>query len=158
MQADIKEFFDSIRHDVIFDALEKREVPEQLQAAYAKEYLGLLAQARIRDSERTNKFDFAKGARTGGVEAPLLSSEVLEAELGPLFVEWEQSGIGFRLSNAGDEEVVTVSHILWADNIYLFAADDKMADFMLRGVTRVLVDKLKLCWKTTILEAMHGAH
>ena len=92
------------------------------------------------------------------MEAPLLSSEVLEAELGPLVAEWELNGIGFRLSNAGDEEVVTVSHILWADNVYLFATDDKMADFMLRGVTRVLVDKLSLTWKAKSLEAMHGAH
>ena len=87
-----------------------------------------------------------------------MSSEVLEAELGPLLLEWERDGVGFSLSNAGDETVVTVSHILWADNLYLFAADDKMADFMFRGVTRVLVDKLQLCWKAKRLKTMHGAH
>ena len=59
------------------------------------------------------------------MEAPLLSSEVLEAEQGPLFLEWERDGIGFRLSNAGDETVDIVSHILCADNMYLFAAGDK---------------------------------
>ena len=96
--------------------------------------------------------------RTGGVETPWLSQEVIEEAIGPLIEEWTQAGLGFKLSNEADEEEIVFTHKVWADNLFLFSDGAEMGQYMVDTITAVLLDNWDLAWKPNSLQAMYGYH
>ncbi|CAK0826579.1 unnamed protein product, partial [Prorocentrum cordatum] len=60
-----------------------------------------------------------RGGKQGGVESLAIFNIVLEWSASDLQASWARGNFGFQLDREG---VPPISHIIWADNIYLFAA------------------------------------
>ena len=138
LQGGVLEFFVNLDHDLILQALEAMDTPKQSQAAIAREYFDLEGVASIKDAKPTEIFPVSKACRTGGVETPLLSLDVLEALLGGPLEKCKQNGLGFRFSNVADESELLFNHLVWADNLYFFVSTFEHAQFIAQLVTECL--------------------
>ena len=75
--------------------------------------------------------------------------------------EWEQLYIGFKYSNSADSvDEPPISHTVFADNLYFYANDTAMLQYMLDGVTEVLHScgdrRTWLRWKPGSMQKMCG--
>ena len=108
-----------------------------------REWTDLVARLRVLDAEEGEEFGFHHGAKTCSVEAPRLLNLIWQVHFSPLVTSWEQRGLGFRL----DDEGPALTHAIWGDNLWIFAASWGQAAMMLGEATEGLVNALRMCWK-----------
>ena len=90
-----------------------------------------------------------RGGKQGGVETPEVSNTVLEWALEPLARSWRERDMGFSF----DDNSPALTHLLWADNIWIIAGS--MEEFLC--MTRELTDtilSIGFRWKDVSLEYM----
>ena len=74
-----------------------------------------MASISIPGAGSTEKFALQKGGKQGGPDTPDEFGIMMEAIVEPLAQSWSSRGFGFCLDNTA----ATVSHIIWADNIFV---------------------------------------
>ena len=63
----------------------------------------------------SERFDIQRGGKQGGVETPEVFNAMIETLMSPLVRLWRDKGYGFKYGDYED----TLTHLVWADNIYL---------------------------------------
>ncbi len=94
-------------------------------------------------------FEFNRGGRQGGPETPDMFNCIIEDILDGLVTTWQSRGWGAAL----DSHVV--SHIVWADIVWVFSQCPKQLQSMLEELAQV-VYAAGFCWKASSLEVLKG--
>eukprot|EP00973_Karenia_brevis_P020823 2862405-Karenia_brevis.AAC.1 len=98
----------------------------------------------------TNAFNFGAGGKQGGIETPDEWNALLEFVMQPKVEEWIRKGWGAWCDPEGRQRV---THVTWADNIFLFSSDAWHLALMMQDLTDVIYGA-GLSWKETSLESM----
>ena len=120
--------------------------------------MGLSATSFIQGTEKI-QFPFNRCLRIGSVEAPEIWKLVIMSIFSELAVVWQEAGLGFTIDCIYDpcgrvwRKQVTITHFVWADNIYLVAGSLMMLKTMIDSVTAMLQDR-GLYWKESSLRYM----
>ena len=137
--------FDSIRHFLITRGLLERDWDPRLVKAIVREYVGLRAEANLGDAPTTERFEYGKGGRQGGVETPKVANELIQFALTPTVMGWRSKGWGFVMSNEGDViPALPISHFVWADNLWLLSNCRKQLQAMIDEVVLVVWNTSKM--------------
>jgi len=91
---------------------------------------------------------FNRCIRQGGTESPWLWNTAARAAIAPLLDEWEASGCGIDIPGFG-----RMTHMIWADNIYLLSSDMAEVAWMAQTLTDQF-SNMKLRWKAGSLAHM----
>ena len=67
---------------------------------------------------RSEQFLLQRGGKQGGVETPEVFNILTEAALQPVVVSWRKRRLGFKLDDTSEPPL---THLFWADNVFLFA-------------------------------------
>ena len=92
-------------------------------------------------------FNFLKGGKQGAVETPDIFNAMVETCLEPLVHSWVSRGFGFQLDSH------FVSHLIWCDNIFLFASQQDQLRQMTAELTDAIV-QYGFTWKPSSLMCM----
>jgi hypothetical protein len=106
---DFEKAFDSVKHDCVFNALNKQGVEAQYIQILRKLYTE--AKAVIRIEEESKPFDIERGVRQGDPISPKLFTALLEDMF--MKLDWEKKGIAINGKY--------LSHLKFADDIVVFA-------------------------------------
>ena len=172
--SDIKQAFDHTSISVVRRAMDEVGVPAFLQYAVLEPLCGCISHLVFQDVEVQNVC-WDRSIRTGGPEGPLCFNIVVLAMWGPVMRSWKQHGMGYEVVHAHrwcdeDQNIRheyphrkhTVSHMLWADNIYVLS---RSKEEMIRMMTQ-LTERLHeygMTWKPNSLAYMavgipHSTH
>ena len=151
ISCDIKMAFDAIKHEAIYEALNKQGVHPILAKAILMEYTHLEANVTIADAPPTPYFSFSQGGRQGGVETPALFNIILESVLAELIASWTSRKFGFALDGAH-----YITHCIWADNFFLLADSAEEAQLMMVELSEVIY-RHDFRWKPNSLECLSNA-
>ena len=146
---DIEIAFDCMRHDPVSQTFASRGAHPTVVAAVLREMSGMLGTLSLPGMEASEEFDMQRGGKQGGVETPEVSNTVLEWALEPLARSWRERDMGFSF----DDNSPALTHLLWADNIWIIAGS--MEEFLC--MTRELTDtilSIGFRWKDVSLEYM----
>ena len=145
-EGDIQSAFDNLSLDVVQEALSFWQVHPRIVAAMLHEMHSLTCEARAADVRTTKDIFFNACIRQGGSESPWLWNLVMRYVMVRVSALWgPDAGVKVDTTN--------LTHMLWADNIWLFA--HSLADLaqMSQCLTDVL-DSACLFWKPSSLKAM----
>ena len=115
-----------------------------LNAAILEETDNLCAEVRFEDL--TVKVPYNK-MRQGSQEAPPIFRDLVIAIISPLADSWRQRGLGYNM------EFYWLTHMIWADNIFIFAASPQQMQIMSRELTNEIYS-IGLQWERSSLETM----
>ena len=131
--AGVKTGFDSMRFNDIIWALQERGVDPWTVRAIMREYVDLEARASVVGSGCSAFFTYSRGGRQGGTETPDLFVYLLDTIIEPLQKQWRAAGYGVEFDSC------RVTHVIWADNIHIFAAERPQ----MRKVISMLIESLR---------------
>ena len=129
---DVRLAFDSMRFDDLVWALQSRNVDPWTTRAILREYLDLKARVSIADSGSSSFFSYRRGGRQGGVETPDLFVFLLDGIMEPIVQQWSVQGFGVHFDD------FNITHVIWADNIFIFASDRTQLKEMTAMVSQAL--------------------
>ena len=95
---------------------------------------------------------YTRGGKQGGTETPRVFCRLLDSVMQEVGEIWQTNGCGFWLSELNR----TITHTIWADNIYLFGSSITMIESMLDTLRQTLY-KWKLLWKPSSLACLPNA-
>ena len=147
--ADIATAFDTMEHASMQKALLGRGAHPDLVRAILREVSFMSGRISIQGAGMSNVFPFERGGKQGGVETPEVFNVMIEYALEPLVAHWEKKGFGFAFDDC--ERVLT--HLIWADNIILFASSVKQFQIMAQELTDAICG-IGFRWKPASLEYM----
>eukprot|EP00974_Lingulodinium_polyedra_P120205 11174104-Lingulodinium_polyedra.AAC.1 len=154
LSADIKTAFQLLSHDAVQRALRRYEVPPLLRRCLLEELTGLRVKASLPGVDAPEGFiPYTRGGREGGVDTPTLFNITVEDALEDVVQKWKEEGGGFPLNDFHGVTQGSVSHAIWADNIWLVAPnlDEVLQHFY--DVTSAL-RAAGFEWKAESLEVM----
>ena len=96
---------------------------------------------------RVEGVPYTKGGRQGGSETPFIWNRLLDSIMTPLAKEWENRGYGLQMPS----EAPRLTHLIWADNIWIIAESITQARKMMKMLTGALLAR-RLVWKDGSLE------
>ena len=160
-QGDILSAFDFLSHDLAAEAMEAAKWNPQLVAMIHSANTGITAKTELMGTE-VDDFQISKCYKQGSVEGPKVWKIVVTYLLSMLVPCWLEMGWGLNLNNGidknGDVERSDfwVTHLIWADNIWLLASSSGMLKKMHQSLTDLLTSR-KLYWKPSDLKVMTTA-
>ena len=114
---DIKTAFDDLSPAIVSNAMEFWKTPALIAAALLEELCDTTCWPRLGDVECDEPVPFNKCIRQGGVESPKLWNFSMRSLFAPLVLTWVERGFGIPLEHG------RLTHLLWADNVYLVARE-----------------------------------
>ena len=147
---DVETAFDSMCHDYLMEAMLQRGLHPMSVLALMRELTGLSATISIPGAGCTDAFEFSRGGKQGGIVTPDEFSMFIEYMMTPIVKRWHARGLGFRF-----ESGVIVTHLLWADNVWLVAEKSEDLALMIQELS-LAISLSKLKWKSSSLEVMAG--
>eukprot|EP00973_Karenia_brevis_P038554 5319653-Karenia_brevis.AAC.1 len=118
---DIEIAFDSMDHDMLARSLQSRGLHPLLIRALVREIRFMEGDMAITGVAISQRFRFQRGGKQGGVETPAEFNVMVETLMQPVVASWKERGYGFKFR----EEDEALTHLVWADNIFIVAADLK---------------------------------
>ncbi|CAE8629740.1 unnamed protein product [Polarella glacialis] len=88
----------------------------------------------------------------GGTETPRVFARLFDSALAPVLELWDNAGFGFYLS----ELEITVTHVIWADNVYVIGTSKQMIVDML-AMASMAMRPWGLFWKPSSLSCLANA-
>jgi len=149
---DVVTAFDCMDHGKMQCALVGLGLHPALVRAIMVELADLKGRAFIPGAGMTEDFPVWTGGRQGGVETPKLWVALLMFLMGPLIPTWIARSLGYLPRGSTD----MLTHLLWADNVFLFANSLENLKTMIVEVTAV-IHSAGMDWKPTSLEFLKGA-
>ena len=123
-----------------------------LARAVLREVSGIQCSIELDGAGRSEQFPLERGGKQGGVETPDVFNGMVQSLMAPVLASWAQRGFGFDLSDLGEESTV-LTHLVWADNILLFATSEGQFATMALGLTHASGDWLLM---DSICAGMHA--
>ena len=115
-----------------------------------EESLFLKAEARFPGIDTVGPFPFNRSIRQGGVEGPWQWNVVMRRLLALLVPSWERRKLGIKIPY-----VASLTHFVWADNLYFLASSVGDLQTMMQEFTDLLVHP-NLSWKGGSRQAIHS--
>ena len=150
--ADIATAFDCMTHSSICKCLLRRGMHPQLVRAILREVSGMSGKVFLPGAGLSEPCPFQRGGKQGGVETPEVFNIMMEYALEPSVASWKSRSFGFAFGEVNDSPV-RLTHLIWADNIILFATDVAQFETMAQDVTEA-VYALGFSWKFNSMECM----
>ena len=147
---DVATAFDSIDHGVMGDLLARAGVHAEHACCLLREVSGISASLSVPTAGSTSRFSWTRGGKQGGKETPDVWNVLVETAMEDLVRSWSSRHFGFDF---GDDQRLT--HLVWADNIFLVAASADQLSTMCQELTN-LISAVKLSWKESSLQYMRG--
>ena len=154
--ADILEFVDSVGHEELLEAMRGRYVPAWLRRVLVREYteLELEREAEIRYGDPAECFQYTCAGRTGGVETPALTTEMMETALASEMLEWQEKKIGYHEANSAHvegetcfEDIPPLTPIWCAGNCFGLVNSWGAAQWQIGRLTQLVAERIRLQWK-----------
>ena len=145
---DVRTAFDEMEHSEICKGMHMRGISSHMCAAVLRDLQGIHLKMDIPGAGTTDEFDMEKGGIQGGSATPFCFRTMLEAIMEPLVHDWDLLGYGAR-TLFGER----ISHILWADNIWLFSNCMFDMQTMVQQLT-FAIHQSYFRWKVDSLEYM----
>ena len=133
----IQTALDDMGHEMACQSFRARGISSQMSAVLLRELSGLQAVMTLPAAGTTQNFSYSKGGKLGGVETPFEWNAMIDHSLEPVIVSWELRGFGFKLGTESSSK--TISHAVWADNIFIFASSVEMFRTMVADLTEQLM-------------------
>lgn len=149
---DVKTAFDSMGHALIFRSLLARGIPEQLAVAIVWELCDVQANAEIIGIAAVEGISINSGGRQGGTETTWCWNMLMEFILEETVDTWNTFSMGFSFDDLG-----LVNHVIWADNLYLFASNRIELETMFNMTTKAIYEH-NLRWKEAELQYIAGTN
>ena len=149
--ADIATAFDAMQHESVQRALLERGAHPHLVRAFLQEVTGFSCCISLPGAGLSEEFAFELGGKQGGIETPDVFNVLMEHALEVLVARWVHRGYGFHVGKTCNHTPLT--HLIWADNIILFAASLQQFREMARELTDAL-SEIGFSWKPSSLECM----
>ena len=141
---DVLQAFDTVNPILMSSTMDLAGAHPHLNAAILEETDNLCAEVRFEDL--TVKVPYNK-MRQGSKEVPPIFRDLVIAILAPLADSWRQRGLGYNM------EFYWLTHMIWADNIFIFAATPRQMQIMSQELTNEIYS-IGLQWKRSSLETM----
>ena len=145
---DVEKAFDRMQQSAITQLLLARGWSMHGVGVVLAHMQGMIASPELEGAKPVPDFSYALGGRQGGSETATIFADMLEAMLSPVVHMWQILGHGFRVDNK-----VICTHFIWADNVYITAADETDLTEMVRMASAVLA-QWGFRWKPSSLECM----
>ena len=139
---DILQAFDNVNPLLMSSTMNEAGAHPHLNAANLEEADNLSAEVRFEDL--TVNVPYNK-MRQRSKEAPPIFRDLVIALISPLADSWRQRGLGY------DMEYYLLTHMIWADNIFIFAASPRQLQIMTQELTHDIYS-IGLQWKRSSLE------
>ena len=147
---DIAVAFDSVDRQVMADILSRRGLHPNLVRAIMREVSFMKCNISLPGVDACDRFDMQTGGKQGGVETPTLFNAMIDSILLPVVKSWRQRSMGFSF---GDEDERPLSHLIWADNVILFAKSIVEFNQMAQDLTNAIY-AAGFQWKLSSLECI----
>ena len=98
-------------------------------------------------------WEYTRGGREGGVDTPSLFNLIMEERMENIVEGWQARGQGFPLDDFRGVVANTISHAVWADNVWLISDTREGVLSMFREVTES-IEEAGFEWKPSSLEMM----
>mmetsp|Transcript_76614 Transcript_76614/g.173276 ORF Transcript_76614/g.173276 Transcript_76614/m.173276 type:complete len:229 (-) Transcript_76614:25-711(-) len=146
--ADVKDAFDSVTPVMAAKAMEESAVPARLVQAITRELLGNTCEVSFQDiNTEKESLHFNKTIRQGGKEGPTLWNCHLKVCTHRLIKSWNERNFGVQIrSNRHRKDPLRITHLFWADNVYVVAENCTQMMMMLMELTDCLA-KTGCCGK-----------
>ena len=148
---DVATAFDAMDHELLKEAMLKRGLHPRLVFGLLRELTDMKGHISIPSAGTSEPFDFRKGGKQGGVETPDEWNMLVEFLLEPLVRSWRERGFGIQLV----EWATGITHVVWADNIWLIAASLEQLQIMTDELTETIYSA-RLRWKPKSLQILCG--
>ena len=137
---DILTAFDLLSHRDIARALTSKGTCSVGVRAELRELADIKLTLELPGGVRTGQVPLQKTGIQGGVRTPDQFNAVLESALKTTVQAWQELGWGILLDNG-----FRLTHLIWADNAFLFESDIRRASDMAKMVTEALAS-FNLFW------------
>lgn len=150
--ADILKAFDHLQHEGIENALREQGAPVRLIAALLQELSFVDLDLSLGGCHLDDSLPYTRGGKQGGTETPRIFARVFDAALAPVLDSWAYAGYGFFLP----EMNMTVTHVIWADNLYVVGSSKQMVADML-ALASLALAPWNFTWKPSSLACLSNA-
>ena len=147
---DVATAFDKINHHHLARILTARRMHPNLVRAILREISFMRCNITLPGASPSDRFKMQAGGKQGGVETPELFNLMVEYALDPSVVRWKLQGMGFHF---GARDNHPLSHLVFADNIFIVARSAAEFATMAQEVTEAIYD-IGFKWKPSSLECM----
>ena len=148
--SDVLSAFDYLTPEAVQEAAMYWDMPPDLIAAMAQETVGLSCGASLLSLETSSDIPLTACERQGGVETTWKWNMVMRMVLHMLEGQWVAWGMGVELPI-----VARVTHLLWADKVFLLSHNKEHLAAMLQMLTDMLAS-YGLRWKRQSLSYTHS--
>lgn len=157
-EGDILSAFDYMNHDLCVAAMKFNNWPGNVIAAVHSQNTGMMVETSFVGME-VPSFNLNRCFTQGSVEGPQMWKLIIYFLLSNLVPLWQESGWGFTLNDyvsASGEFCSSprkITHLVWADNIWILADTFPMMEAMVCSLTRY-INYYGLVWKEKSLKTM----
>jgi hypothetical protein len=152
LQADVRKAFDSMDHEILIRCLESYRTPVRLIHAILQELSETEMCLHLGQVLGLVSVLLVSAGKQGSSETPSLWNRMLDTALGRARILCLQAGLGAHFKETGREDFV-LSHLFWADDVYLFASSLSDARRMF-GIYSTCIHELQLEWKLDSLKVL----
>jgi hypothetical protein len=149
LQADVSKAFDHLNHDVIKRSLLWAGCPPGLAAAVLCELSACECYLKLHEEALSESILLFGAGRQGSSDTPSLWTRVIDHVLALAQESWRAHNLGFELNDGQP----LVTHVYWADDIYLIARDPAMIGDMFETLSTRLRE-FGLTWKESSLQLL----
>ena len=147
---DVETAFDVADHGKEALALIESGLPLRAVAAFLKENVGITLNCDVPMAGLTDDIPLEKGFVQGRIDSPPRFRHFLDFVLKPVIIWWMEAGYGIKWGYKGER---LLTHVVWADNVWIFASSHGMYQVMVDMLTWKL-EAFGLRWKPRSLEYM----
>ena len=115
-------------------------VPTRVAAVLARENVGVDLVYDLPKAGFTEPVSLEQGMVQGRIDAPARFRIFLDHVLAPVVKLWAEAGFGVRWGFRGEK---TLSHVVWADNVLIFATSAAMYQSMINILT-IKLERVKM--------------
>ena len=145
---DVRTAFDEMDHSKLHRSLHNRGICSHMCAVILRGLQGMQLQMAIPEAGFSGAIDMEQGGLQGGSVTPFCFRTMLEAIMEPLVREWEFLGYGARTTFG-----TRMTHIIWADNMWLLSNNLDEMWFMTQHLAQAIYEAC-FRWKESSLEIM----
>ena len=152
LQADVRKAFDRLNHEILIRCLESYRTPVRLIHAIIQELSETEMCLHMGQIMGLISCLLVAAGKHGSSETPSLWNRMLDTALGRARLICLEAGVGALFRETGREDIV-LSHLFWADDVYLFASSLSDARRMFEIYSACIHD-LQLEWKVDSLKVL----